>query len=191
MDVKRFQIHQITSRLKHFKLRLRLAIDLLLECSTFVVRCAKAIKLKSFLLLQICRLTNNSSFFTPINTTQTLFFSCWAIFPSFSNSNWKEFQCFGDPDTHTHTHTLTHWLWELEPTSLNGVRSLPWPATSECGCTGSKRHLKVVALRCRRGGVQTVGGSLRLPPSIWAGGTAHNTNAYLNDYFAFICMKIK
>lgn len=53
-------------------------IDFLLDCTASlemtvhnVQHCGKAIKLQSFLLLQFLRLTDNSSVWAPINTTQT------------------------------------------------------------------------------------------------------------------------
>lgn len=89
-----FQIHQITccgtwqqrwlnlSRwilVKAFiKPWLAFAIDFPLECMASLKlavccaeHCGKAIKLRSFLLLQNLRLTNTSSFLVPINMTQT------------------------------------------------------------------------------------------------------------------------
>lgn len=36
-----------------------------------------------------------------------------------------------------------------------------------------------------------VWGLPKLPPSIREGGASYNTNAYLNEYFAFICIHLK
>lgn len=92
------------------KLWLALAIDFSLEwvgSLKFAVHCAKhcgkAIKLKSFLLLQIQRLTNNSSFSAPINMTQTS--SLFTAIFSLSSTDWNELQCFEGP------HALIVRMW--------------------------------------------------------------------------------
>lgn len=34
-------------------------------------------------------------------------------------------------------------------------------------------------------------GFAKLPPLVWGGGAGYNSNAYLNGYFAFICINVK
>lgn len=113
--------------------------------------------------------------------------SCTAIF-SLSNADWNELQCFEGP------HKLIVRTW----TNLAEWHQVFFPGKShQCLTVVSLQEaLEMVVLQRRIGGVEpeeadVVWGSPKLPPSIWGGGAGYNTNAYLNDHFAFICIHLK
>lgn len=61
-------------------------------------------------------------------------------------------------------------------------------------CKGSvfKKNLRLAVLwRDEPEGDRPVGGSPTLPSGICGGGAGYYTNAYLNEYFAFICIHLE
>jgi len=65
-----------------------------------------------------------------------------------------------------------------------------------CKGSVSRKYLEKAAVHCRTVEVyperaDMVWGSRELQSSIWGGGPAYNSNAYLNEYFAFICIHLK
>lgn len=87
--------------------------------------CGKAIKLKSFLLLQILRLTNNSSFLAPINMTQT---SSLLHRNIFSLQRWLEWTPVFQRSTHTDYENVNQFRW-----MAHGLFSRPVTSNSGCG----------------------------------------------------------
>ncbi len=89
--------------------------------------CGKAIKLKSFLLLQILRLTNNSSFFFLSSNQYDA--DLFTLKPQYFLSP----ALIGMNSSVSKVHA--HRLWESEPISLNGVRSFSRQVTSKPRCS--------------------------------------------------------
>lgn len=148
--------------------------------------CGKAIKLKSCLPLQILRLTNNSSFSAPINMTQT---SSLLHRNIFSLQRWLEWTPVFRRSAQTDCENVNQSRW-MAPGLFPGK-------SHQCRTVVSLQEaLEMVVLQRRIGGVEPEGadvvwGSPKLPPSIWGGGAGYNTNAYLNDHFAFIYIHLK